>query len=184
MALDHLLSHIPDYAKDLRLNLSAVLQQEELTPQQTWGAVIACSMATQNPEIIAALIPEAEAHLSAEAAEAAKSAAAVMGMNNVFYRFLHVIPSERYRTLPARLRMQRLRSHGVEQVDFELWCTAVSAMNNCQACVAAHEEKLRAHGVREETVLAAIRIAAVIHGLAAVLATEKALNRQAVCQAS
>ena len=92
-----------------------------------------------------------------------------MGMNNVYYRFLHLTENPKYATIPARLRMNVLRTHGVDQADFELWCTAVSAINNCPACVASHEKAVREKGLTEETVLAAVRIAAVIHAIAAVL---------------
>jgi lipoyl-dependent peroxiredoxin subunit D len=67
------------------------------------------------------------------------------------------------------LRMQGIRTHGIDQVDFELWCTAVSAINNCKTCVASHEHVLREKGITEEQVTAAVRIAAVIHATAVVL---------------
>jgi alkyl hydroperoxide reductase subunit D len=69
--------------------------------------------------------------------------------------------------------MNIIRSHGVEPVDFELWCAAVSAINGCAVCIDSHEKVLREKGLSEPAVLAAIRIAAVIHGLAAVLDAEK-----------
>lgn len=173
MNLETLLAGLPDYAKDLRLNLSSVLRQTELTEQQAWGTAVATAAASRNAELSAAILEEAAAHLSPEALRAAKAAAAIMGMNNVYYRFLHLVSNDKYRTIPARLRMQVIRSHGGDPVDFELWCLAVSAINNCQACVGSHERVLREKGVTEETVLAAVRIAAVIHGLAAALELER-----------
>jgi alkyl hydroperoxide reductase subunit D len=92
-----------------------------------------------------------------------------MGMNNIFYRFRHLSTNEKYSTMPARLRMQIIARHGGDPVDFELWCLAVSAINGCGACVDSHERVLREKGVGEETILAAVRIASVIHGVAAVL---------------
>ncbi len=68
--------------------------------------------------------------------------------------------------------MNAIRQHGVEQVDFELWCTAVSAMNNCQACVASHEHVVREKGLTEETVLAAVRIASILYAVASVMDAE------------
>jgi alkyl hydroperoxide reductase subunit D len=76
--------------------------------------------------------------------------------------------------------MQIIRSHGVDQADFELWCVAVSAINACGACVDAHEKVIREKGMTEETVLAAVRIASVVHGLAGVLDAEKAVPTQPV----
>ncbi len=178
MTLEALLDTVPDYAKDLKLNLSNVLRQAELNPQQTWGTALACAIACRNPELLAAIAQEARQHLTPAAFQAAGAAAAVMGMNNVYYRFLHLVENEKYRTIPARLRMNVIRTHGSDPVDFELWCTAVSAINNCQACAQSHERVVREKGLPEETILAAVRIAAVIHGLAAVLEANAALAGQ------
>lgn len=180
MTLEALLDIFPAYARDIKLNLPNVLKQAELTPQQLWGTALACAIAARNTELVRAINDEAQPHLSPEAAEAARSAAAVMGMNNVYYRFLHMTSNEKYGTIPARLRMQTIRTHGVDPVDFELWCTAVSAINNCQACVGSHEKVLRDKGFEEEKVLAAIRIAAVIHAAAAVLDEQAAVTPVAV----
>jgi alkyl hydroperoxide reductase subunit D len=175
MNFDELIETIPAYAKDLKLNFSSVVRQAgDLTEQQAWGTVVASAMASRNQEMIVAALDEGATHLGPEALEAAKAAAAIMGMNNIFYRFLHLTSNEKYRTLRAGLRMNVMRTHGIDPLDFELWCTAVSAINGCGACVDSHEKSLREKGLREETILAAMRIASVIHGLAVVLDTEKA----------
>ncbi len=167
--MQDLLAGIPDYAKDLKLNLQAVLKQPELTEQQTWGTAVACAFAARNSDMTEYLLEEAKPHLSPEALHAAKAAAAVMGMNNIWYRFGHLSANEKYADMPARLRMQAIRTHGSDPVDFELWCLAVSAINGCGKCVSAHENVLRDKGVPEETILAAVRIASVLHGLASVM---------------
>jgi alkyl hydroperoxide reductase subunit D len=100
-----------------------------------------------------------------------------MSMNNVYYRFLHLTSNENYRTIPARLRMNAIRSHGIESADFELWCVAVSAINNCQACAASHERAVREKGVSENAVLAAIRIASVVHATATVMDAQAAASQ-------
>src|SRR5207245_480742 len=119
----------PDYARDLKLNLQNVLKQTELTEQQTWGTAVASAIASRNPQITTAVLAEAGGRLTPEAMNAAKAAAAVMGMNNIYYRFQHLSGNEKYGQIPARLRMQAIRSNGSDPVDFELWCTAVSAIN-------------------------------------------------------
>ena len=172
MELETLLAAVPEYAKDLRINLQNVLKQTELTEQQAWGAAAATAIASRNPGLTAAMLAEAARHLSPENLRAAKAAAAVMGMNNVYYRFLHLTPNPKYAEIPARLRMQVIRGHGGDPVDFELWCLAVSAVNACPACVESHEKVLREKGVTEETILAAVRIASVVHALAAILGVE------------
>lgn len=168
MTLDQLLDTVPAYAKDLKLNFTSLLRQTELSEQQIWGTLVATAMAARNASLLEAVLTEAPQHLSAQGLEAARAAAAIMGMNNIYYRFQHLTTNPKYATLPARLRMNVMRSHGVDQADFELWCTAVSAINGCATCVDSHEKKLREVGMSEESLLAAIRIAAVVHGLAAV----------------
>jgi len=172
LTLNELLDTVPAYAKDLKLNLSSLLQQQELNEQQIWGTVAASAVASRNPQVIQTLLAEAASHLSPQALEAAKSAAAVMGMNNIYYRFQHLAKNPKYATLPARLRMNVLRNHGIDAVDFELWCTAVSAINGCGLCVDSHEQVLRDKGMSEESILAAVRLASVIHALATVFDTE------------
>jgi alkyl hydroperoxide reductase subunit D len=128
-------------------------------------------VASRNRRVLEAILAEAAGHLDEPALFAARAAAAVMGMNNIFYRFRHLSSNEKYGSMPARLRMQVIRTHGSDPVDFELWCLAVSAINGCGVCVDSHEKVLREKGVGEETILAAVRIASVIHALAAVMDT-------------
>ncbi len=174
MTLDQLIESIPSYAKDMKLNFSSVVRsQADLNEQQLWGTVVACSIATRNEELTAAALEEASNHLSPQAFEAAKSAAAIMGMNNIYDRFLHFSSNEKYGTMRAGLRMNAIRTHGIEHLDFELWCLAVSAINGCGACVDSHEKVLRDKGFGEEKVLAAVRVASVLHAIGTVLDTER-----------
>ena len=185
--MDTLIDSLPDYAKDLKLNYSSLVRQDTiLSDAQRWGTIVACAIACGNHRLIGAAVAEASARVPVVVVEAAKGAAAIMGMNNVYYRYLHTVSNEKYRTIPARLRMNFLRIHGVEHVDFELWCEAVSAINNCPACVDSHEKAVREKGLGEEQILQAIRIASIIHGISEVLTTEEALagfNESAVLQA-
>lgn len=174
MTFEELRERIPDYAKDLRVNLGNVMQQAELTAQQRWGTALACAMACHNMDVIEAVHGEAVQNLSPEALNAAKTAAAIMGMNNIYYRFQHMVGKDSYRQIPARLRMQGLRTHSADPVDFELWCLAVSAVNGCESCVGSHEAVVIEKGLTEEQVVAAIRIAATIHAVASVMDAETA----------
>jgi alkyl hydroperoxide reductase subunit D len=161
----------------LKLNFSSVVgQQTDLTPEQAWGTVVASAYASGNAELLRAVVEEASQKLSAQVIDGAKAAATIMGMNNIYYRFLHLTSNEKYKTIPARLRMNIIRQHGVDHVDFELWCTAVSAINGCGTCVDSHEKTLRDKGVEEEKILAAVRIASVVHALAKSLTAEAALK--------
>ena len=181
MNLDAIIDTLPSYAKDLKLNFSTVVrQQTELTEQQLWGTVVAAAIAARNEQLIVAAMDEASTHLTPEALDAAKGAAAIMAMNNVFYRFKHLASNEKYLTMRGGLRMNVMRTHGIEPLDFELWATVVSAINNCGACVDAHEKTMHEKGVTEEKILAAIRVAAVLQAVAVVLDAEKVATAQPV----
>ncbi|MEI7609466.1 MAG: carboxymuconolactone decarboxylase family protein, partial [Rhodospirillaceae bacterium] len=143
MTIEALKERLPDYARDLKLNLSSIATEPGLTEQQRWGAILAAALASRNAEVIAAVSADATQRLSPEAVTAAKTAAAIMAMNNIYYRFLHLVAKDDYKTMPARLRMNALGKPGVDKVDFELWALAVSAINGCGMCLEAHEHEVR-----------------------------------------
>jgi len=169
MSIDDLKSIIPDFAKDVRLNLSSMSSDETLTPQQKYGLFIACGIASRNADVRKALVAEAAGKIDATVIQAAKSAASIMGMNNVYYRFVHLASNKEYRTIPAKLRMNVIGNPGVDKVDFELWSLAVSAINGCGMCIDAHEDVLRKAGVSTEVIQAAARFAAIIQSVAIAL---------------
>lgn len=166
MSLNELARTLPDYAKDLRLNISSLLTEQALTDQQKYGTMVACAHATGFLPLIEAAEAEAAPKLSAEAMNAAKAAASIMAMNNIYYRFTHLATNKEYSTRPARLRMNVIGSPGIDKADFELFSLAVSAVNGCGMCIDAHEKVLMAAGVSFDTIQNAARIAAVIHGIA------------------
>ena len=175
MSIDALRDLLPAYAKDLSLNLSSLTAETALNDQQKWGAFVASAYAVGQPDVVREINKSAEsAGLTHEALTAARAAAAIMGMNNVYYRSLHLLSNPEYRTLPARLRMNVIASPGVEKVDFELWCTAVSAINGCGMCLDSHEAELRKHGVTAAEVQTALRIASVVNAVSRVIAAERA----------
>lgn len=176
MSIDALREQIPDYAKDIRLNLGSLAGETVLSDQQKWGAFLASALASRNASVISAIAAETEGKLSPEAMNAAKAAAAVMAMNNVYYRAVHLMSAENYATMPAKLRMNVIGNPGVDKVDFELWSLAVSAVNGCGMCLDAHEKVVRKGGLSAEQVQAALRIASAVHAAAAVLDGEEALQ--------
>ncbi|MGO8917169.1 MAG: carboxymuconolactone decarboxylase family protein [Stellaceae bacterium] len=175
MTLDTLRDTLPDYAKDLKLNLSSLLADAVLTEQQRWGTLLATALAARNAPLIAAVAAEASQHLSPAAAGAAKAAASIMAMNNIYYRFTHLASDPDYATMPARLRMNVIANPGVDKADFELWSLAVSAINGCGKCIDAHDKVLRQAGISREAIQQAVRIASVIHAVAATLDGEASL---------
>ena len=175
MSLQDLKDALPAYAKDLKLNLGSLANEDLLTDQQKWGTYLASALASRNAQVVRALSAEASQHLSDEAVTAAKAAAAIMGMNNIYYRFTHMASEKSYATLPAKLRMQVIANPGVDKVDFELWSLAVSAVNGCGMCIDSHDRVVREGGLSTQQVQAAVRIASVVHAVAATLDGEDAL---------
>ena len=169
MNLTEIAESLPAYAKDLKLNLQNVLVQQELTEQQTWTTAVACALACRNETLSRAILAEASQKLSPQQLESAKAAFAIMEMNNIYYRFRHMLSKDEYANIPARLRMQAIRMHGGDPVDFELACLAASSINGCEACIKSHEAVVREKGVTPEAVVASVRIAATLHAVAAVL---------------
>jgi alkyl hydroperoxide reductase subunit D len=172
VSLEQLRASLPDYARDLKLNLGSVLTPEGapgLSERQLWAVALACAIAARNGVFTRAVEAAARAHLDEAHLLAARTAAAIMGMNNVYYRFLHLVEDAEYQRLPARLRMNALGNPGIDRRDFELLALAVSAINACGLCITSHERKLREQGVTREAVQSAVRIAAVIHAVAVVL---------------
>ncbi|HKV00059.1 MAG TPA: carboxymuconolactone decarboxylase family protein [Vineibacter sp.] len=174
MSLEALKTALPEYARDLKLNLSSLAAEPSLSVQQRAGTFIAAALASRHDATLRAIVAEFAPQLSAEALNAAKTAAAIMAMNNIYYRFVHLVGGD-YKTLPAKLRMNAMAKPGVEKADFELWSLAVSAVNGCGMCLEAHEHELRKAGLGAEQIQAAVRIAATVHAVAATLEGEQAL---------
>jgi alkyl hydroperoxide reductase subunit D len=174
--LETLRDALPDYAKDLRLNLGSVLADVPgMTKSQQWGTALAVAIATRNAQVQQAIAAEAATRLSPEEQTAARIAAAIMAMNNVYYRSLHLLEDESYLKSPAGLRMNAMAQHQASKVDFELWALAVSAVNGCGMCIQSHQKKLVAEGVSDDIIRAAFRIAAVLQAVAVTLEAEAAI---------
>jgi len=168
-ALDELRDAIPDAARDLKLNLQSVLAESSLSPAQRWGTAVAAAVASRNPLLRNAVLTEARGNIEAPVVDDAIAAAALMGMNNVYYRFRHLIGRDVYSEKRAGLRMNRIAKPAASKVDFELFCLAVSAINGCESCLKSHEKVVLAGGLTEDQVHDAVRIAAVVHGAAVAL---------------
>lgn len=183
MTIETLKERMPAYARDIKLNLSGIASSAVLTEQQLWGAMLAAALASRNATVIEAIAKEAAGHLSPEAETAARTAAAIMAMNNVYYRSVHLLSDKEYMNMPARLRMNALASPGVDKADFELYSLAVSAVNGCGMCLDAHARELGKGGMGRAAVQEALRIAAILHAAACVIEAEAAAPAGALAAA-
>jgi alkyl hydroperoxide reductase subunit D len=168
-ALEDIRGQIPEFAKDIKLNLQTVLQQGSLSPEQRWGVAVAAAAASRHRALRLAIVSDASAAVGEAVVEDGLAAAALMGMNNVYYRFRHMIGKPSYGDKPARLRMNRLVKPATNKLDFELFSLAVSAINGCETCVRAHEKVVVDGGLSEDHVHDAVRLAATIQAAAIAL---------------
>lgn len=126
MSIEKLKAALPEYAKDIKLNLSSITRSSVLDQEQLWGTLLASAAATRNPQVLADIGAEATDHLSAAARHAALGAAAIMGMNNVFYRGRGFLEG-RYDDLRPGLRMNIIANPGIPKANFELLDAAHAA---------------------------------------------------------
>lgn len=183
MSISDIKGRIPDYAKDLRLNFDSVLVETGapgLTRKQIALVALASAIAARHEPLVAALAADAARHASEQELDGARTAAALMAMNNVYYRFTHLVGDPEYRTLRAGLRMNAMANPGCSKTDFELCSIAVSAINGCGACVDSHEKTLRQHGLSAQAIQSAVRIAAVVHAVAVTLEQRRAAETVAL----
>ncbi|MDI9817901.1 MULTISPECIES: carboxymuconolactone decarboxylase family protein [unclassified Legionella] len=161
--LDNIKQQLPEFAKDIRLNLTKVLdvtQTDGLTEQQVVGAALAVAYHLGNQELTNGL----QALTKEEAViEAAKLAASLMAMSNIYYRFVHLSEQPELAHVPAGLRMQGMMNPGVDRVTFEVLSLAISILNGCGACISAHSRQLKEHGLSAQALSRIGRISAVIH---------------------
>lgn len=171
--LSALKERIPDYAKDIRLNLDGVIARSSLDSADALGAALAAAYAARSKTIVDAIrgsgaLPETDAN-------AALTAAALMGMNNVWYPYVEMADDEDLKTQRAELRMNAYATHGgVDKKRFELFALAASIVGKCHFCVAAHYKMLKENGLTAQQLRDVGRIAAVINAAAQALGAEGA----------
>lgn len=175
MSIEQLKQNIPDFAKDIRLNLSNLfgnINQSGLTESQFYGTALAVAYSLKSKVIIDALLHDSDTFLAPEVIHAAKTAAILMAMNNIYYRAVHLAENQELSNMPANLRMNGMMNPGVSRVDFELFALAVSAVNGCGMCIHAHVQQLLGHDVSYLMIQSVLRLAAVLNAFALSLVVE------------
>lgn len=169
MSIEALKNKLSENAKDIKLNLSTILTEQgapDLTKNQIGGVALASAYAIKNSEVIAAMLAEVSNYLTPAEIHAAQSAATIMAMNNIYYRFVHLVSDQSFLTMPAKLRMNVIGNPGIDKKDFELNCLAVSAINGCGMCIDAHTQALIKTGMSTLAIQSSVRIAAVLNATA------------------
>ena len=168
-ALEALRQTVAEPGRDLRLNIQSVLEATSLTSEQKWGVAVASAIAARNPELRRAIVGDAAGAVAPGVLDDARAAAGLLGMNNVYYRFRHMVGKPSYSAKSPRLRMNWIAKPLGARADFELFCLAVSAINGCETCVRSHEKVVVDAGISEDQVHDAVRIAAAVAGMAVAL---------------
>ncbi len=147
MGLQQLRDQFPEFANDVKLNIASVIRDESgLNEAQKIGIALASAYAVKDRNLVYALLEDYHAELEGGMVEAAKLAASLMAMNNIYYRFVHLVSDKDYQTMPAKLRMNGMANPGVPKADFELLALAVSAINGCGLCLDSHVKSLEKEG--------------------------------------
>ena len=166
--LNDIKARLPDWAKDIRLNLDATIQRSSLEPRLAAGAALAAAYAARSPALVEAFrSPE---FLDDRHTDAALTAAALMGMNNVWYPFVEMAGDESLRTMRAELRMNAYATHGgVDKLAFELYALSASIVGKCEYCVRSHAKLLADAGLTTQQLRDVGRIAATVNAAALAL---------------
>ena len=173
MSIEELKQAIPNFAKDIRLNVSSLFgnrTQSGLTETQFYGVALTVAYTLKNKLMIEAIKTDGAAFLSSELEQTIKIAASLMAMNNIYYRAIHLAENKDLAAMPANLRMNSMLNPGVPKVDFELFALAASAINGCGMCIHAHVKQLLEADLNKVAVQSVLRIAATLNALSFVLA--------------
>lgn len=167
-----LTQHLPEYAVDTKINIKNILSAEldpGLSSQQIALVSYAVALSLKNTSLLEKLKEAVVPSLAPEEVLALHKANAIMSMNNVYYRSLHLAEDSELSSLPAKLRMQTLQNPGLPRLDYELVALAISAINGCGMCISAHIKTLKGHGASMQVIQKAIRLAAVLSSYSQVL---------------
>jgi len=165
--VDQIKSALPEYAKDTKLNLDAVINRSTIDKTEAECIALAAAVATGNGKIVSVILGNIEDTVERDAA---MTAASLMAMNNVWYPYVEMAEDKRLTGLPAQLRMNAIASHGgTTKARFEAYSLAASIVGKCSFCVKAHYDTLKKEGYTVEQLRDIGRIAAVMTSVCRVL---------------
>lgn len=168
MNIEQLKNMLPDYAKDVRLNLATVFTEEgapDLSKKQICSIGLGVAFSLKNSTLAEAILSDSIEFLSEVDIQVCKASSTIMAMNNIYYRFTHLVSDKSFSTMPAKLRMNVIGNPGIDKIDFELICLAISSINGCGMCIDSHTNQLIKSGVTKLAIQSAIRIASVLNAV-------------------
>jgi alkyl hydroperoxide reductase subunit D len=164
--LEQVKASIPDHAKDIKLNLDAVINRSGLDPVDTHAIAYASAIAAGNGGLAFEIEHNGPLFTAEKEREAAKTAAALMGMNNIYYPFVEMTQDPDLKGLPPGLRMNAYATHGgVSKKKFEMYALAASIVGKCHFCVKNHYDVLKKEGMTVQELQMVGKIASVINAV-------------------
>ena len=173
MTIRELVNTFPDYAKDIKLNYSKILNEDILNKEQLYGIILISSFTSQLDSLKEAALEEAKDIINEKLMSDIYGAYSIMSMNAIYYRFTHLSKENDYFSMPANLRMQYLSKFTIDKADFEMLCLSVAIIIGCGTCINAHENILRENNISKLHIQTVARISSIIVSIANVLRVMK-----------
>lgn len=165
--VDSLKESLPEYAKDIKLNLDAVINRSSFDPDYATALALAAAMQTGNGKLVAFIASGVSDEVEKNAA---MTAGTLMAQNNVWYPYIEMLGDPNVSGLPAQLRMNAIASHGgTTKAKFESYSLIASIIGKCHFCINGHADTLRSEGYTAEQLRDLGRIAATVNALSKVL---------------
>jgi alkyl hydroperoxide reductase subunit D len=163
--VDQVKESIPDHSKDIKLNLDAVMNRSGLDEVDAHACAFAAAIAAGNGDLAFEISMNGPL-MGTDEREAAKTAASLMGMNNIYYPFVEMTEDADLKGLPPGLRMNAYANHGgVSKKKFEMYALAASIVGKCHFCVKNHYDVLKKEGMTVTELQAVGKIAAVVNAI-------------------
>ena len=173
MNIQETLNTFPEYAKDIKLNYSKIINENIFNQQQLYGIILVSSFATKMDDLVKAAFNEAKDIIDETLIEDVYGAFSLMSMNAIYYRFTHLATENDYSNMPANLRMQYMNKHKMSKPDFEMLCLAVAIIMGCGKCINAHEKVLTENNITTQSIQAIARIASIVNAIANIMRLQK-----------
>jgi alkyl hydroperoxide reductase subunit D len=163
--VDQVKESIPEHSKDIKLNLDSVMNRSGLDEVDAHACAFAAAVAAGNGDLAFEISMNGPL-MGTDEREAAKTAASLMGMNNIYYPFVEMTEDADLKGLPPGLRMNAYANYGgVSKKKFEMYALAASIVGKCQFCVKNHYDVLKKEGMTVLELQAVGKIAAVINAI-------------------
>lgn len=157
---------IPDHSKDIKLNLDSVINRSPLSPLDTHAIAYTAAVAAGNGGLAFEIEHNGPLFDDQTVREAAKTAASLMGMNNMYYPFVEMCADPDLKGLPPGLRMNAYANHGgVTKKQFEMYALAASIIGKCHFCIKNHYDTLKKEGMTVQELQHVGKIASVINAI-------------------